>query len=476
MLLSVSVLAFGLGAAGWLALVGSLIALGAVASSPVTYCTPIEGIAKALRDCGICAPVPPSSNWVIADRIDGSRARPGGQVQARWDGGTTPVMDSDGRHAHIQGLWFRAIVQLEVTDVTNDAVSAYQLRSLWTAMFLEDLANWQFWSDVDGRVLVDDVWFRHWQHLQHTYLHSGVQGPALPLITANGGLPADVGPGLYEIDISVYFPLPTLGPGNSKLAGLLPLAAVQRYKNGGLKWRMASTIAGAPANVEVVQFFQPTEPDQAGVELWTDLAYLPTVILDSGWQTDSYTTPDLSAILQHPERKSHFAIVRHMPEDAANFQGQALAAGYDGITLQVSGFNILGGENNLMVRDRGLAFAQSVRDSAFNRDNAAQDLPLVDAANGNPLALILLANRTKHGHAAGDVAFRFNTRLGTQQTRFAHRTDACHSPRRAAKIARSTKCGPCMGDWPVVNEEGRPDIGPNDTMVLRLKKFNGRKY
>lgn len=474
MLLSVGL---GLGLGTWALLALSLVALGVVASSPLMAgtsgaCSPIDGIAKALRECGACGPTPPSGNWVIADRIDGTRARPGGQVQVRWDGGTTPVQDSEGRHAHIAGLWFRGTVQLEVTAATNDAVSAYQLRSLWTAIFLEDLANWQYLSDVDGRHLTDDVWFRHWQHLQHQYLQAGVQGNALPIITTDSGLGKDVGVGLYELDFSVYFPLPTLGAGHSKLQGLLPLAAVQRYKNGGLKFRMASEIAGAPANVEVVQFFQPTEPEEAGVEMWVDLAYLPTVVVDSGWQTDSYTQPDLSAILQHPERKTEFAWVRHYPEDAEDFQGQLLAGGYGGVTLQVAGFNILGGENNDMLRDRGLAFAMSIRDSAFNRDNAAQDLPLVDVGTGTPLALALLPFRARAGAAAGDVAYRFNQRTGTQQTRFAHRTNACHNARRAAKIARATKCGPCVGDVPVLGEDGSPNVGPNEPMILRLRRFN----
>lgn len=456
----------------------------ALSSGPAT-CTPVEGIGKALRACGVCTPTPAMGNWVIADQVDGSRAKPNGQVQTRWDNGTTPAKDSMGRHAHLRGIWFRGYVNLVVAGDTNDEVTAYQLRGLWQSIFLESVAAWQYLADVDGRTLSDDVYARHWQQIQLGHFQAGVQGLFLPQITSNGGLPANVGPGTYTIDFSVYFPLVTLGPGRSKFKGLIPLAAVQRWKNGGLKYRMGNSIPGAPQGVTLGDqqtntpaFLQPTNPEQSGVELWTDLVYLPTVVVDSYWQVDSYPLNEFNATLANEDRRTEYAWIRHFPEDAEDgTSGQALAADYDGLTCLVAGFTIFAGENNLFVRDRGLAFAMTCRDSAINRDNAAQELPLVDASTGDALALIFIPYATREAAAAGDVAYRLNTHPDINEVRWLHRTDACHNAMRAAKTVRATKCGPCVSSTPVVGEDGMlladgtAVIQPNEPMVLKLQKF-----
>lgn len=443
-------------------------------------CSPSEGIGMALRACGVCSPTPPIGNWVIADQIDGSRAHPGGQVQARWQNGTTPARDSQGRIGHIRGLWFRGYVNLVVDGATNDAVTAYQLRSLWQAMTLESVAGWQYLSDVDGRTLLDDVYFRHGGNIGWGQLQAGVQALPLPQITINGGLPANVGAGTYPIEFSVYFPLTTLGAGRSQFKGMIPLAAIQRWKNGGLRWRMGSVIAGNPAGVQVGDtdaqipgFLQPTHPDQAGVELWVDIAYLPTVVVDSYWQVDYYPLAEFNAILANPDRRTEYAVLRHRPEDGNEEvpNGQALAALYEQMTLQVSGFDIFAGENNLFIRDRGLAFMMRQKDSALNRLNAAQELPLVDAATGDPLALIWLPYATREASAAGDIAYRINTHPGIQEVPWLHRTDACHNGMRAAKTVRATRCGPCVSRSPVVGEDNDGTIKPNEPMVLKLAQF-----
>lgn len=449
-------------------------------------CNPAQGVGIALRACAPCDPTPPIGNWVIADQIDGSRARPGGQVQVRWENGTTPAMDSKGRIAHVEGIWFRGFVNLVVAGATNDEVTAYQLRSLWQAITLESVAAWQYLSDVDGRTLLDDVYFRHSANLGFSQLQAGVQALPLPVITINGGLPANVGAGTYPIDCSVFFPFTTLGPGRSRFKGMIPLAAIQRWKNGGLRFRMGSVIAGNPQGVTVgdqVQnipgFLQPTHPDQSGVELWVKLAHLPTVVVDSYWQVDSYPLAEFNAILANPDRRTEYAVIRHFPEDGNEDtpNGQALASLYEGITLQVAGFSQLAGENNLFTRDRGLAFQMAIRDSALNRLNAAQELPLVDAASGDALALIMLQYATREAAAAGDIAYRLNDHPGINEVRWLHRTDACHNAMRAAKTVRATKCGPCVGEMPAWGEDGevrngRAHIKGNEPFVLKLAEFN----
>lgn len=479
MLLSVG-LSLGLGCSALVALVLSCFAIGVVAGkAPVPTCSPIDGIGRALRQCGVCSPVPPRANWVIADYVDGSRAQPGGQVQTRWDNGATPVRDSERRHAHIRGFMLRAFVEITVEGATNAAISAYQLRSLWESIFFENVAGWQFLSDVDGRTLIDDVYMRHGGHVQHSYLQAGVQGLSTPVITVNNGLPENVGAGTYVLDCSVNFPTVTLGPGRSKLKGLIPLASVQRWKNGGFKYRMGAQIAGAPPGVEITAYFQPSNPDQQGVEFWVDLVYLPTVVMDSYWQVDSYPLSDFNSILQNSDRRTEYAAIRYFPEDDGTGEqytgtGQALADDLDTFTVQIGGMNVLGGENKEFMRSRGTDLLQNVRDSSWNRDNAAQDLPLISGA-GESLIVIILGYQTRENAAAGDVAYRISEHPDLQEVRWLHRTDACHDPVMAGKIVRATRCGACVKDRPTATEDGYTTPTPNEPFVLKLAEFPDRQ-
>jgi hypothetical protein len=398
-----------------------------------------------------CKPRPPSRNWKLLDLVDGTRCQPGQEVQVRLHG--IPITDTMGRFAHIRGLYFGAIAQLDIDPQTSPSVSAYQLRSLFQNIFLRDVTGHPYWDNLDARMLTDDVWFRHWSMVNTPYLHSGVQGgPLFPAIDTDYGI---VQPGADDpsfVDIGTYAPLTTIG-GRNPLEGLLPLASVARAGADALRYRVAQSIAGAPLNVNFVGLLQPSNSQTAGMEVWADVVYLPELIVDAPWTLQNYTLSELKGSLNRPDAMTEYAWIRYFPDDT--FQatpplagnGQTIVDLYDQVTVNVAGFNVMSGEPLARVKERMAYFYMQAINGGLAENNPTRDLPLFvqDAGDDFAAALCLLPYLGRQpAAAAGPVLYEYGSRGGATQTRYAHRYVGCHRTKeQAAQMADAAMCDPC---------------------------------
>jgi hypothetical protein len=405
-----------------------------------------------------CPAAPPTRHWILADRVSESRAQPGFKIDVRLN--SVDARDSLGRIAHVRGIYVNATAQFEVvgSQVGNAFVSAYQLRSLFQAMMLEDVTGHAFWPSIDARSVLDDTFFRHWAQVQLPYLATGTQGGALAPIdatqTADYGIAADsggIGGNTQTIPISWYAPLVTLGPGNNPLGGLLPLAALQRQSGqGSFRFTLGTQIAGAPSGINFAGVLNGE--GNPGLDVWLDVVYLPALSIGAAWTLDCYTLPDSSGILRRPEDATEHVQIRYFPDDTPNtgegaLVGASAANNLDIFTLKVAGYTVVPGFSLFDMRSRSLLFAASERDSAITRANAEQDLPWYEfgaLAPVNLQALVLLPYRQKGmGEASGDVNFRYGNMGGNSYVRYLHRTVMCNEIDRANAIAESVGCDPC---------------------------------
>lgn len=423
-------------------------------------CKPVDSIAAALRACNPCPAAPPARNWVLADRVSESRAQPGMVIDVRLNG--VDARDSLGRIAHVRGIYIKAIGEFTL-GATNDAVPAYQLRSLFYALMLEDVTGHAYWPSLDARTLLDDTFFRHWANIQWPFMRTGTQGPNqyFPTGTADYGLATNVGAGATTRELSTYLPLSALGVGLNPFADLIPLAALQRQSSqGSFRFRLGTTIAGTPDGVTFDGVLNGE--GNAGLDVWLDLVYLPALAVSPTWTVDNYTLPDSSGILRRPESSTELAVVRYFPEDNADSEvatpGQLGVNDLDTVTLKVAGYTIMNGLSQADWFQRQEIFYASERDSALTRANAEQDLPM---ANGSgALALVLLPYRQKGtGEASGDVNYKIQNMGGQPLIRFLHRTKDCNEAERAQEIGQALECDPCSKTI-VTDPKGQPTATP----------------
>lgn len=411
-------------------------------------------IAAALRACLPCEAAPPTRRWVLADRVSNDRAQPGFQVDVRLS--SVPARDSVGRIAHVRGIFVNAYGVFDLDVNGNQAATAYQLRSIFNAIYLEDVTGHAFWPSINARDILDDTYYRHFANISGPYLHTGNQGtagqlpfPYGPTQTGDAGIPANAGGGTQQFPIGFYAPLVTLGAGSNPLAGLIPLAAIQRQSNqGAFRFRLGTSVAGSPGGVTLTGF--KNGQDQPGLDVWLDVVYLPALAVDPSWTLDSYTLPDSSGVLRRPEATTEHAHIRYYPEDDPS-SGQALSGqiacnNLDIFTFSVAGFIEAPGLSFADEVTRTALFLYSERDSASVRDNAAQDLPLFTTNNGilAPTTLSILPYRQRGaGPAKGDVTFKYGSMGGNAWVRYNHRTVDCNEVARADELAKAVGCDPC---------------------------------
>lgn len=435
----------------------------------------VASIAAALRACMPCPAAPPTRHWILADRVSESRAQPGFTIDVRLQG--VPARDSVGRIAHVRGIFIYANGQFACA-ANNAPVSAYQLRSLIQSIFLEDVTGHAFWASIDARTLLDDTFFRHWAGIDFPFLASGTQGGNLSPYDATQdtdyGLPSfPNGNPTAEAELSFYHPLVTLGPGMNPLAGLLPLAALQRRSNqGSFRFKLGTQIAGAPSGVGFSGVLNGE--GNAGLDVWLDVVYLPALAVDPAWNLDNYTLPDSSGILHKPEDASEHAIIRYFPEDVpgGNLSGQAACNLLDNLTLRIAGWTEMDGLSIQDARTRSLLFAASERDSALTRANAKQDLPwfVLGSQDASEItALVLVPYRQRGmGEAAGELNFKWSTMGGNSFVRYLHRTIGCNEKDRVNALAEAVSCDPCSKTIPTDAKGAPSSNGTTKSTLLVL--------
>jgi hypothetical protein len=433
-----------------------------------------------------CPAAPPTRKWVQADQISADRASPGRKVDVRLN--SVPARDTLGRIAHVRGIYLQA-TGIFSTDRQNDPVSAHQLRGLFQSIFLQDVSGHTYLPSIDGRDLGDDVYFRHWSRIQLPVLFAGRQTPGLltpdtfaqfpytPDKVQDYGIPqafVSAGPS-FGVPLSIYFPFSTLGPGLNPLAGLIPLAALQRSSNqGSFRFSVLSQIPGNPSGVNFLSLTD--ENGEPGMSVWLDIVYLPALAVDPAWVLDRYTLPELrSGVLRNPEDTTEHVWI--YPHEEDKFDPNDLT----GITLTVASSVEMTALTKNEALLRQALFSQE-RDSALVRMNYAQSLPSVSGAipeTGEPLVtgVLLLPYRQRGtGPASGAIEYKIANVGGTNTfLPFVHRTVSCNTADRAAAMAEAVSCDPCAKAV-VTDAKGSP-VGAgamkNGTMLILDPKATG---
>lgn len=431
----------------------------------------------AIRTCHACPTVPPAPNWVEIDRIDSSRAKPGQEVFARLDG--YQCRDSIGRFEHVRSIRLNTVLEY-TAGATNDAVSAYQLRGLIQSIYLEDNSGFNFLGgSLDGRDLLDDTWMRHWGHQQTPSLQIGAQGFPRPSILADEGIPANVGAGVHQVNISIDFPLVTRRKGASKYEGLIPLGMLQLEGYQSFRFQLRDTFlqqgtpTGTPNGLTINRYLNPIAGNTfgtttvEGISVWLDLVAIPSLVR-SKWQIQVERYSDQQGRLAHPERTTRYAIVRFKPEDTAlppesGVTGQALAGQLDQIAADMSGMQFMKSLPRKAALARFMAMYGAESDGALVRNNAAQDLPVV-AVDGTPLMICLLPFRPMEACGAGGINYDFGSDP-LSFVRFLHRTDVCLDASDADVLERLFSCSPCRSICTVATN-GMPTVGMQSNAPL----------
>lgn len=447
-------------------------------------------LAAALRHCNPCPSAPPARNFILADRVDPDRCKPNQQVLVKLDG--IDCVDSKGRHAHVRGIFWAAKGVFNIVangQAPSAAVNAYNLRSLWGNIHIQETTGHEWISALQGPDLIDDVFMRHWSLQNAVHLHAGVQGLPGPNITQDAGIPSLQQNATVKANVGMYYPLVTYG--GSPFEGLIPLAMLQRNGYQSLRFKVETSLwaqspagGGAPVAPAGVTFDHLERYDgDAGMDIWLDVVYLPVFVIDAPWQLDSYPLPEQQAVLKWPDRTTeHLSIRFHTDDNNQNSQGlfgQQLCRAQNEITLNVGGWAVMDGLDKSDATVRGGMFYALEPQGAQARDNAAQDLPMFE--NGNFLDpdsadfVCLLPIRQRETAAAGPVKYKFSTRDGSY-TRFLHRVVGCHTVARAAAMAKRLGCSPCAAILPVQGKNATPVDQPLSTSpVLVVPNTNAAK-
>ena len=433
-------------------------------TGPLEACAPGAGLAGALANGAQgCIPDPGAREWFLVDRIDASRIALGQQVNVKL--GNAPQRDPLGRFAHVRGIYFSAKGAFTVGGATNDVVLAQTMRGLYQSMHLEDVTGHPYFDALDGRDLADDAFFRHWSEQQWPLFYAPGGGDGFPLeiysppaSNAQADIATDAGAATYIRDVSLYVPLVSNADGASPLEGLIPLAAIQVQGDSALRFTVAQSIPGAPAGVTWAGFRNPS-PDlqaNAGMEVWLDIVWLDSVVVDAPWQVESYVLNEQSGVLRHPDRITEYCAIRFHEEDAptgADTSGYQAVENLDIFTLTCAGFTRISGYTlDQMVR-RMMMFARTIPDSFLSEGNPTRGLPLVvknPAANNftySVHALLLIAQRQRATATSGRIQYNYGTDP-LSFVRYLHRTVLCQTASRVEAITKATNCNPCAMSAP----------------------------
>lgn len=412
-----------------------------------------QSINAALRACMPCPAAPAVRRFVLADRVSSDRAQPGFQVLARLN--SVPARDSLGRIAHVRGIYLLGTVCMDVATALGSPVTAYQLRSIWSSIYLQDVSGHIYWPSIDGRDIADDNFFRHGAHVQATSFAFGPNGiaggsPLFPPQSGDYGYTTATPAPSTDVrrNFSLYAPLVSLNPGMNPLAGLIPLASLQRQSNqGSLRFTLRSALPGGfPAGMTYNATPFRNALGQPGVDVWLDVVYLPALAVGPAWTLDSYTLTDTSGILRRPEDTTEHVHFRYYPEDAPGgaISGQGAVANMSGFTVTTAGFTEVDGfELADMLAKMFLTYGSDPM-GAIARKNAAQDLPLIDTTSGDPQTLMILPYRQRgSGPAKGSVNYRIATPGSNTFFRFNHRTVSCNEEKMAQAQIAAAQCDPC---------------------------------
>lgn len=421
-------------------------------------------LSAALRSVHPCAARPPArSGWVIADRVSASRSRTGMQVLVDLDG--VPVQDTLGRRAHVRGIYLQSWLEY-TTAAANDVVTAYQLRSFFNTIVLEDVTGHQYLTSLDARDLLDDVFIRHGRHVQNPVLTTGTEAQGNPATAPNTwpsqtvdlGITLNEGAGTRRRRVSWYWPTVTLNSKGNKNYGLIPLELLQKKGTGAaFRFNVASALPQAPTGITFAGngdvLFLEQSAGAGGCNIWLDVVYLPQNVQDARYQLRGYTNAQASGMALNPERTTEYFVVRYKPEDAATQAGQDVAQQLSRLTLRCAGFTLIAGLTALELAQRTMFFFLG-EDGANARHQASEDLPLFDSSGNQQIQVLVPYRPFRAAQPAGVLNFDYADRGTATFERFLHRTVLCHDEAFGEKLAEQLD-----GCSPAAKVQGTDSLG-----------------
>ncbi len=151
----------------------------------------------------ICAKAPCGTyqqprDTILVDQVRGSDAAINNNYKVRLD--KAVLYDADGKIAHTRGIIIECMFKLVATG-TSDAVTRRSLMGVFSALTLKNAAGHVYFNNLDGRMLMDEMFVRFGRHTQapYSYQNIGELGSPFP---GDSTEDADIGGSLADPLIS----------------------------------------------------------------------------------------------------------------------------------------------------------------------------------------------------------------------------------------------------------------------------------
>lgn len=389
-------------------------------------CPPVAASAISCEE--LCAPRSQARNWVIVDRVADSLTQAGGEVKPDLRG--VPAVDRQGRIIHVAGIFLKG--SLVVTaGATNDLLSSFHLLGAVKDFFLQE-KKWQYLEgSLDGRDLRKDMWLR------------GFSTPLSEQAETDPAIVTNIGAGDHTVPFELYFPLTQpFAKGREALRGIIPIAALQQYGASAFRFKVATTFPSNEDGLTIKGF-------TGNLDVFFDMIALDHLFVDQPWQLKTYENANLGGTANDMERTTEYLVVTVRSEDVSSTPSSTT----DYIPVAEFGDAVVNidGDDQIASYTEAELIAYTVR--TIENDQRWQDpIPSLFDNGGDILFLFLCGPmpRMYEAMAAGPIRYRFASRATLPFTRLLHRTIACLTGERLARLG---------GDRPAIG------VGPNEVPV-----------
>lgn len=407
-----------------------------------------DSIGSLVMPCGpSCGIMPPAARSVLVTRIPQEQLILGRPQQTIQFDSCAPRRDSMGRHAYVTKIVFKGSVNLITGDVTNAAVPGYQVCGKIGSIFLRDCSgNLYLAGDVNGRDLIDDVWFRNYR--------LGTLGEGSPGLEADTGVAGD-----NTVPFELHFPLTPQGAHRPSMRGAIPLAALADADPTGLEW----TPQALPLDTGGVAYEDVSDGGfNSDLEIWADIVYLKDPMVPAAWQVERYVKSVASGRYNHADRIHEYLAMRPMPAES-----DSIAIGsISGVTISLGNELIVKSLTTAQMLWRNQLLLDGDLYGRYDTDVPGPDVAGVMRAEGLPLSdtdlgyLILIPrSRGVESMGAGAATYSYAASTGSTAFPYLHRTIACQNQGRINAVLGSMLNGcsePMKLPGAAINDAGQP--------------------
>lgn len=304
-----------------------------------------------------------------------------------------PLTDEKGRHAHVAAIRIVAYPQFDITAASLPAaVTGYDMLGLINVIFIEDSTGWKFVAGEDARSMRDDMAVRNYKLF--------VPDPA--------GIP-DADATNLVVKTQWYWPFSLHDDHGPTVPGPIPLALLRAKGNDAIRFRLATTLPGAPAGVVYDGYV-----GDSFARIYVDLLYLPNIDYQR-WQVEQYTLQETDGVLRHCDRWHEYAVIRYFGQDTG---GQDVSDFTGFLVQSPGGKTLIDGLNSASdeLLDNNAMWIQSDPDA---------DLTLFQNVNSTESTFVIMTGQHRKAVPAspyGAITYKLANRATHTLMRFLHRT------------------------------------------------------